>query len=108
MIEPRIRDAFRADAFPSNPRPFLRALDSHCEQHGSGALDSDDARAVMLVLIQMAWGQLARVDTVAEFERLDKVLPIGGSAVCARCEHSPTEHTGECTVPGCSCFRFVS
>lgn len=80
MIETRIRDAFRADAFPCNPLPFLIALTNHIRSEGTKAIRGDVAKAALLVVIQQAYGQCAYVDSCIEYDRLCKrLLPIGVS-----------------------------
>ncbi len=80
MIETRIRDAFRAEAFPCNPLPFLIALTSHLRDEGTNAIRGDVAKAALLVIIQQAYGQCAYVDSCTEHDRLCKrLLPEGVS-----------------------------
>lgn len=80
MIETRIRDTFRAEAFPCNPLPFLIALTEHVRTEGTKAIRDDLSKAALLVVIQQAYGQCAYVDSCTEHDRLCKrLLPIGVS-----------------------------
>lgn len=62
-------------AFPCNPRPFAKRIGELCEFGGTVAIQSDAAKACLLVLVQQAWGQCVTVDTVDEYNRIDKANP---------------------------------
>ena len=65
--------AFRSNAFPSNPRPFVRALSELLEQ---GKMPEDDEfKAVLFIVNGMAYGQLGSISMMDEWDRLDKALP---------------------------------
>jgi len=66
--------AFLADAFPCNPRPFARRLDALVAERGTDAIQLDDCKAVLWVLMAQAYGQLATVDLCDEWSRLRAVF----------------------------------
>lgn len=63
-------EAMFADAFPCNPRPFLRILNLGLEARGTGWIESDEAKRILFVVIALAYGQLATIDLVEEWRRL--------------------------------------
>lgn len=65
--------ALLSSAFPANPRPFALRIDELCE-NDSGAIRSDEAKACLVILVQMAYGQLDSLDTHEEARRLMDVL----------------------------------
>jgi len=68
----QITEAFRCNSFPSNPKPFATGL---FEQLDAGArIDSDECKAVLWVLNAMAFGQLATIDQMHEWSRLNDSL----------------------------------
>lgn len=66
--------AFCANAFPCNPIPFLLELAKKVQDHGTDYIKTDQAKMYLLTINQIAYGQLATIDTVAEFERLYKIV----------------------------------
>lgn len=68
-----LTDAMFSPAFPCNPRPFARGLDALIQEHGTDAIRSDDAKRILWVLMAQAYGQLATIDLMAEWSRLDAV-----------------------------------
>jgi hypothetical protein len=73
VLEPE--HAIHSEAFPCNPRPFARRIDELCEERGSGAIKSPEARACLWVLMGQAYGQLWTVDGCAEWDELTKLIP---------------------------------
>ncbi len=69
--------AFACDAFPCNPRPFARSLDELIDDNGTAAIQSDEAKALLWVLMAQAYGQMATIDLSAEWERLYDVNGLG-------------------------------
>lgn len=62
--------AFCARALPVNPLPFLYALADAVKEKGTDWIRTDNAKAILFTLIQMAYGQSFNLDGVAEYERL--------------------------------------
>lgn len=75
MVAPEAMALF-SPAFPCNPRPFARAIGGGCEQHGTSYIETDEAKAILNILIQMSYGQCASVDTLDEYERLKTALNV--------------------------------
>lgn len=67
--------AFQSPSFPVNPIPFAHGLAELVKAKGTDAIKSDEAKAILWVLIGQAYGQLATVDLCNEWDRLDKALP---------------------------------
>ena len=63
-------DAMFCSAMPCNPIPFANALAEYVRLNGTASIQSDEAKQLLWVLINQAYGQLSTVDTVAEYERL--------------------------------------
>lgn len=76
-MQPQLVQAFRSPAFPGNPLPFLNGLAEHVRENGTDSIRSDEAKAVLWILIGQAYGTLATVDLGAEWNRLDAKLPGG-------------------------------
>ena len=74
-MEDRIVNGFRLLRFPANPQPFLNAIIDHVKENGTASIKDDEVKAALLVVIQQAWGQIVTLDTVAEYERLNDLLP---------------------------------
>lgn len=66
--------AMFSDAFPCNPRPFLRALGERIEKHGTGFIETDEAKRILWVVLSQAYGQLATIDLCAEYTRLREAM----------------------------------
>lgn len=66
--------AMFCEAFPCNPRPFLRQLDKDIERHGTGFIETDEAKRILWVIIALAYGQLATVQLVTEYDRLRRAF----------------------------------
>ena len=62
--------AFYARALPVNPLPFLYALADAVKEKGMDWIRTDNAKAILYTLIQMAYGQGFHLDGIAEYERL--------------------------------------
>jgi hypothetical protein len=70
----RAARAFMCIAYPVNPIPFARAIEAAVRKHGTPWIQSDEAKAILLVLTSMSYGQLYTVDSVEEYRRLKKVF----------------------------------
>jgi len=62
--------AFYGRALPVNPLPFLYALADAVKEKGTDWIRTDNAKAILYTLIQMAYGQGFHLDGIAEYERL--------------------------------------
>ena len=69
--------AFRSPAVPSNPLPFLFALADCIRQHGPDWLRTNEGKALLFPVLLMAYGSMFQLDCIAEYERLDNVIPKG-------------------------------
>lgn len=78
-----------APGFPTNPIPFARriaALTNVLDGGWSGNITSDEAKANLLILVQMAWGQACVLDTCAEVARLTPILEAADADGAQRAE----------------------
>ena len=66
--------AFKAEALAVNPIPFARGLVKLLELEGMDKIQSDEGKAILWDLNQMAYGQLATIDMIEEWNRLNEVL----------------------------------
>ena len=66
--------AFYARVLPVNPLPFLYALADSVKQQGTDWIRTDQAKAILYTLIQMAYGQDFHLDGIAEFDRLRSIM----------------------------------
>jgi len=66
--------AFLARILPVNPLPFLYALGDSVKQQGTNWIRTDQAKAILYTLIQMAYGQDFHLDGIAEFDRLRSIM----------------------------------
>ena len=70
------------DAFPCNSYPFLRRIEELLRENKTNNLSSlkgkelDKAKACLFILLSQAYGQLFKIDSVEEFERLNRVLKL--------------------------------
>lgn len=67
-----IYNAIASDSFPCNPIPFATGLADHVRKHGTDSIQSDDAKRILWILIGQAYGQVAKIDLVDEWNRLTK------------------------------------
>jgi len=65
---------FYARALPVNPLPFLYALADSTKEKGTDWIRTDQAKAILYTLIQMAYGQNFQIDGLAEYERLRELM----------------------------------
>ena len=70
--------AMFSPSFPCNPIPFARGLADLVKQNGTDSIKSDEAKAILWVLMAQAYGQLATIDLCAEWSRLDKAREEAG------------------------------
>lgn len=66
-----LQTAMFSPSFPCNPIPFAQGIADFVKQHGTDSIQSDEAKRMLWVLIAQAYGQLARVDLMDEYTRLD-------------------------------------
>jgi len=69
---PSVYDAIEDDSFPGNPIPFANGLADHVREHGTDSIRSDEAKRILWILIGQAYGQVAKIDLVDEWNRLTK------------------------------------
>jgi hypothetical protein len=72
ITKDRIYDAIADDSFPGNPIPFANGLADHVREHGTDSIRSDDAKRLLWILMGQAYGQVAKIDLVDEWNRLTK------------------------------------
>ena len=70
-----LASAFKRNAFPSNPLPFLNCLAENVKEHGTDWIRTDEAKALIYIINALAYGQLFTVDSWDEFNRLKEALP---------------------------------
>ena len=68
----RVYDAIEDESFPCNPIPFANGLAAHVREHGTDSIKSDDAKRILWILMGQAYGQVAKIDLVDEWNRLTK------------------------------------
>ena len=66
--------AFQSDSLPCNPIPFARGLADYVRDRDSNAIKSDEAKAILWILLAQAYGQFATIDVGDEWRRLDAAL----------------------------------
>ena len=66
--------ALQSECFPCNPRPFAAELGKLVAENGTDSIKSDEAKALLWILMAQAYGQMARIDLCTEWDRLDKFL----------------------------------
>lgn len=70
--------ALFGEAFPCNSGPFLKRIEEILEENKTNSLSSlkgrklDKAKACLFILVGQAYGQLFKIDSLEEFERLKK------------------------------------
>ena len=69
----RLQSAMFSPAFPCNPLPFLIGLTEHVRENGSDAIETDEAKRVLWVLMAQSYGQLASIDLHDEWIRLEGI-----------------------------------
>ena len=62
--------AMFSSSFPINPIPFANGLSEMVMNEGTDAIESNDAKRILWVLMAQAYGQLATIDLSNEWERL--------------------------------------
>ena len=62
--------AYQSPAFPGNAIPFARRLAELVSEQGTAAIKSDDARALLWILMAQSYGQAATIDLGDEWKRL--------------------------------------
>ena len=72
MTDPTLTTAMFSPCFPCNPLPFAKGLGDLVRERGTDSIQSDEAKAILWVLIAQAYGQLATIDLYEEWRRLDK------------------------------------
>lgn len=76
--ENRLVHAFQSPCFPCNPIPFAQGLADYVRENGTDKIKSDEAKSMLWILMAQSYGQVATIDLMREFDRLDKALPQGG------------------------------
>jgi len=66
--------AFFARTLPVNPLPFLYALADSTKEKGTDWIKTDQAKAILYTLIQMAYGQNFQIDGLTEYDRLRDLM----------------------------------
>ena len=66
----RLQDARFSPAMPCTPMPCLLGLTDMVQQRGSSALETDEAKQILWVLMAQSYGQLASIDLCCEYSRL--------------------------------------
>jgi hypothetical protein len=66
--------AFRCPSFPVNPFPFASALAEGVRTNGSDWIKSAEARSLLHILNSQAHGQLYFIDSLDEFNYLNKTI----------------------------------
>jgi hypothetical protein len=66
--------AFKCPGIPVNPLPFLNALAGSIRTNGTDWIKTDEAKAIMHTLNQMVYGQLYKLNSIKEFERLSSIF----------------------------------
>jgi hypothetical protein len=69
---PSVYDAIEDDSFPGNPIPFANGLANHVRDYGTDSIRSDNAKRILWILMGQAYGQVAKIDLVDEWNRLTK------------------------------------
>jgi len=75
-------NALRDECFPCNPRPFAAELGKLVAENGTDSIKSDEAKALLWILMAQAYGQMARIDLCDEWDRLNKYLEAKEKAPC--------------------------
>ena len=75
-----LRRAMFSSSFPCNPIPFAKGLAELVKENGTDSIRSDDAKAILWVLMAQAYGQLSKVDLCEEWSRLNHRLGCGAEA----------------------------
>jgi hypothetical protein len=66
--------AFRAPSFPCNPVPFANAISAGVLANGTNWITTDEAKAILYILISQSYGQLFNVNGIDEWDRLNKTV----------------------------------
>lgn len=72
--------ALFGEAFPSNSYPFLRRIEELLKGNRTNSLMSlkgkelDKAKSCLFILIGQSYGQLFTIESIDEFERLNRFL----------------------------------
>lgn len=62
--------AFMRQSLPCNPVPFTNALSEGVKLNGTPWIASNEAKAILHLINQMAYGQDYNINSVDEFDRL--------------------------------------
>ena len=63
-----------APSFHVNPIPFTRVLETGVRQNGTDWIKTDEAKAVLLTVLSMSYGQLFTLDSSEESARLKRLF----------------------------------
>jgi hypothetical protein len=70
----RLTEAMFDTSFPVNPIPFANGISELVMNGDTEDIKSDQARAMLWVLMAQSYGQMATVDLSEEWQRLHKVI----------------------------------
>jgi len=62
--------AMFSSSFPINPIPFANGISEMVMDGGTDAIESDEVKRVLWVLMAQAYGQMATIDLSDEWDRL--------------------------------------
>ena len=66
--------AFMLKSLPCNPIPFANTLVEGVKSNGTSWIATDEAKAILHLLNQMAYGQCYEINSLDEFQRLKEVF----------------------------------
>lgn len=75
-------EALFNDVFPCNSYPFLHRVEELLRENKTNSLMSlkgkelDKAKACLFILLGQVYDQLFKIDSIEEFERLNRILTI--------------------------------
>lgn len=64
--------AMFSPSFPINPLPFANGILELVKEKGTDAIESDEAKKILWVLMAQSYGQLAKINLCDEWDRLYK------------------------------------
>lgn len=66
--------AFKSPALPCNPLPLLNELIEETKKQGTGFIKTDAGKMLLWTINAIAYGDLATIDQVEEFNKLSNVV----------------------------------
>ena len=70
MDKDTVHKAMFSESLPINPIPFATALASYVRENGTNSIESDEAKAILWVLMAQSYGSLSAIDLTDEWARL--------------------------------------